>query len=276
MSFPGSVLLGDKEILIQTSTQRLPLGTRGYTNDGRAFRYARCGATALAVGKVMQNMAVDASLDLDQDLATSTLYACAEFQDTDAKAVYIRNADTEVIAADTFKEGYLYLNDELGEGQMVRLKGNEYLDGTINAAAEVEWRVNFADDSRLSATISTATLVGLLQNKYDDVIITTDGCARTGTPLGVTPRAVTATYYFWLQTWGPCVVLVSLAITVGGMLGDDTFTATGTSGALHTPASNTLCYTTGLATFAGHNNLARVLVAAASGQHALVDLTISP
>ena len=270
MSFPGSVLLSDRAVLIQTLTQRLPLGTRGYTQDGRAFRYSRADTTGIAIGKLCQQAAPDASLDADQNLATSTLYACADYQDTNSSAVYLAVSATEVVAADVYKEGYLYINNELGEGQMVRLGSHLAVDGTVSAI----WKMNFEPDSKLSATLSTATLVGLIQNKYDKVIIRPD-TARTGVPLGVTPRAITASYYFWLQTWGPIPCVIVLAGTIGLPLSDDSMTGTGTAGALHKFATSTLAYTTGVENLFGRH-LADVMAPAATTEHCLVDLKLAP
>lgn len=270
MSFPGSVLLSDKDILTQTTTQRLPLGTRGYTADGRSFRYSKAAAVAIAVGKLCQQAAPDESLDADQNLCTSTLYACADYQDTNASAIYIKPAATEVVAANIYKEGYLYINNELGEGQLLRVASHDAVDGTVS----VVWKMNLEKDSKLSATISTASLVGLIQNKYDAVIIRPD-TARTGVPLGVTPRAISASNYFWLQTWGPCACVVILAAGIGLPLSDDSMTGTGTAGALHKFATSTLAYTTGVENLFGRH-LANVMAPAATTEHCLIDLQLAP
>src|SRR3990167_7435707 len=54
MSFPYSVPLTAREVRTSTSVQRAPLGTRGEDADGRVFRYAKNGTTALAKGFLCQ------------------------------------------------------------------------------------------------------------------------------------------------------------------------------------------------------------------------------
>ena len=271
MSFPGSILLTQELIMTQTSTPRHPLGTRGYTKDGKAYRYARAGTVALSVALLMQQSVADASLDADQELCTSTLYAQSEFQSTDAVAIYVKPAATEVVVADFYKEGYLIFNDELGEGQMIEIGGHLALDGTISQI----WKINFADDAMLHTTLSTATEVGLYENKYDRIIVRPD-TARTGIALGITPRAITASYYFWLQTWGPAMCVVVLATTAGDVLTDDSLTGTGTAGAIHKIATST----SALAAGAGHPDLGKVIGNAlgpvATTEYALFDLLLAP
>ena len=53
----------------------------------------------------------------------------------------------------------------------------------------------------------TATATGmfkLVQNPYKGVLVSSDGNGP-GMPMGVTPCAVAASYFFWAQTWGPCL-----------------------------------------------------------------------
>jgi len=215
-------------------------------------------------------MTNDASLDGDQPLATSTLYQ--DNLTTATSVIYLKPAATEVIAAGIFNEGYLYVNDALGEGQMVKIESNPYLDGTV---ADL-WPIYFSPDSRLSATLSTLSEVGLIESKYKDVVISGPDSTYT-LPLGVTVKAVPASHYFWLQTWGPCVVWYNLTAAQGVGVSYDTGTATGTAasvGAVHsigTSTSTDVTKMTAMGKVIGH-----VLAAAASTEHALINLEIEP
>ena len=270
MSFPGNVFITDSEARSQTVTQRLPLGTRGLTPDGRAFRYCKNAATDIAVGKLVCKMDNDISQDNDLYLATSTLYQ--DELTTGTSVIYIKASATEVIAAGVFDEGYLYVNDALGEGQYLIVESNPAVDGTVSRT----WPIYLNPDSRLSATLSTASLVGLLENKYKDVVISGPDSTYT-LPLGVTVRAVTASYYFWLQTWGPCVVWCNLTAADGSPMSYDTGTGTGTAasvGALHvmgTSTSTDVVKMTAMGKIVGH-----ALAIAATTTHALVNLEIEP
>ena len=271
MSFPGSVLLSDAEIRNVTTTKRLPLGTRGYTSDGRAFRYALNSSTAIAIGKLVQQAVPDASMDADLDLCTSTLYANADYQDTNSSAVYIKPAATEVIAANVYQDGYLYVNDNYGEGNYVIVKDHLALDGTVS----VVWKINFRSDSKLGTTLTTLSQVGLIQNKYTEVVVR-PATARTGVPLGVTVRTFTASTYGWLQTWGPAVCHVILAAVAGAPLSDDTMTGTGTAGTIHKIATSTDPAAAGTANMNFGKFIGNALAPVATDEYCLVDLAISP
>ena len=271
MSFPGTVFISDAEARSETSTQRCPLGTRGLTPDGRAFRYCKNAGTAIPVAKLVSKMSNDLSLDLDQDLATSTLYQ--DELSTGSSVIVIKPAATEVIAAGVFDEGYLYVNDLTGEGQYLIIDSNPYLDGTVEAL----FPIYLAPDSRLSATLTTASLVGMIENKYKDVTISGPDATYV-LPLGVTVRAVSASYYFWLQTWGPCMVWTNLVIADGDPVSYDTFTGTGTAASLG--ALHPLCTSTDAITGAKLTALGRVvghaLVIGATTDHTLINLEIEP
>lgn len=271
MSFPGTVYIRDSEARSTSTTQRLPLGTRGLTPDGRAFRYCKNAASSILVGKLVGKMSNDISLDNDNDFCTSTLYQ--DELTTATSVVYVKPAATEVIAAGVFDEGYLYVNDAAGEGQYLIIESNPALDGTVSAI----WPIYLQPDSRLSATLSTASLIGLLENKYKDVVTSGPDATYT-TPLGATVAAVAASVYFWLQTWGPCVVWANLTVADGSVMTYDTFTGTGTAaslGAVHVIGTSTDAITGGKLMPIGRV-VAHALAIAATTTHALVNLEIEP
>ncbi len=271
MSFPGTAYISDAEARSTSSNQKALLGQRGVTPDRRSFVYCKNGSVALLVGKLVGQMTNDASLDADQDLATSTLYQ--DELSTATSVIYVKPVATEVIAADLYKEGYLYVNNELGEGQYLNLAGNDFLDGTVS----VLWPIYLAPDSRLGATLSTATLIGLIENLFKNVVyVGPDTTANQA--LGVTVNSVTASYYFWAQTWGPCVIWHNLAATAGKPVSYDTFSGSGTAaslGAVHAPTSSTATITSDKYSFAPYI-VGTVMAAAATTEHTLINLKISP
>lgn len=205
MGIVGSILLKGKEIYRTTSDKRHPLGTRGYTRDGRVFRYARNGATALAVGKLVQAEAPQASLSDDLSVnAAKTSGSTA-----------INITVTTVTTINAFAEGYFFVNDGAGEGQMVPILSHSSASTGSTLASRMS--IEFADGGLLTTYVSTGKTgttdseVGIVRNPYDKAII----CPATVTsiPLGITPRAVAANYYFWVQTWGPAVAQVNSAGT---------------------------------------------------------------
>lgn len=80
------------------------------------------------------------------------------------------------------------------------------------AASAETCKFTFYD--KINVQIVAGQKAGVIMNPYKLVVqlpITTG----TGFVVGVAPVAVTASYYFWLQTWGMASVLVSGAHTAG-------------------------------------------------------------
>lgn len=204
MSFPGSVLLDQGEIFKPHVTKRFPLGTRGYTRDGRAFRYARAGAAALVPGMLIQAPAVDTEV-VAQEYADSTDWAAPTTNST----VFYLSTDTTIATANFFKDGYFMVTAGSTSnviGQMVQIESHSGAAGAAGATGVV--KVYPYSEERLTAAFTTANTVSIIANPYNNVIVSLDA-APTGIPVGVCPASVTAAYYFWLQTWGMACMRVS-------------------------------------------------------------------
>ena len=275
MSFPGSILLTQGDQYVQTSDKRHPLGTRGYTRDGRVFRYSRAGATALTVGKLMQSAVAHADFKQDKDPATSTAPS------TGSRTVTVQySATATTIAANYFADGYLYVDDGTGEGQLVQLSGNSVPDcTTANTSGNID--VYLREDQYFTVAPTTACEISLTKNKYDYLVIRPAAHAsRTGVPTGVTPRAVTELYYFWLQTWGPCPCITSGTVIIGNPVCDSSCTlgeTSATAGAVHAGDTSTTALTTtpGLSLGVGFK-IGNVMQVGAAGEYSLIDLCLAP
>lgn len=265
MGFPGSVLLNQGDIYQQTSDKRHPLGTRGYTRDGRAFRYARAGGTALAAAKLMCSPI--SSADHDRDCLFSSDY---ETPTTSSTVIYL-STGTSLTTAGYFNDGYFFCNDGTGEGQMVQIKGD---DGATTAAADVFPTFYPYEEDKFTATFDTSSEVGVVKNIYDKVIVRPDS-ARTSLPVGVTPRAVTASYYFWLQTWGPCPCWTVDAVTAGYPVSDDTATSTGSAGYVH-EARSTSTDNSALLWGSGAWRVGDAVVVGAAAEITIINITLAP
>lgn len=199
--FFNSVLLTQGDIYRDLGTvQKYPLGTRGYTRDGRVFRFALNGGVALAVGRLVQSEAVPTFAD-DQTIntagtVTSGATKCALLFSTNV-------ASTGKNTANYYNEGYMFVNDGQGEGQLVRIWKHESF--TSDTAMGVS-TIQFMPGDELTTRVSTASEIGVIANPYQRVIIPAN--AVSGIILGIAPRHVDASDYFWLQTWGPSTCLV--------------------------------------------------------------------
>jgi len=213
----------------------------------------------------MQAEAPQDKISLDINPATAT----APTINTTAFSLALATAET--IAADEFKDGFLFINDGVGAGQMVSLAGNTAV--TTGTALDVYLK----PQARFTVAPTTACEVGVGKNKYDDIIVRPDS-ARTSVPLGVTPRAVTANYYFWLQTWGYAPVKTVGTLTVGCPVSDDTCSSTGTAGAVHTMRTTSTGYApaAGAAHVAQGFEIGNCVIVGASGETSVIDLKISP
>lgn len=200
--FPGSILLSEKNIREETSDKRHPLGTRGYTRDGRVFRYAKAGATNLTIGHMNQTPAAHADFTDGGALllAATTL----------STSITLTITGASITTANCFADGYMMSKDNTGQGQMAMIKSHP-----ITGTAATTCKFNLQEDSTLTAAVTTGTTVfGFWHNLYYDVIVC-PGSAPTGIAVGVNIMGITASYYFWIQTWGPCLVECDAAVVVG-------------------------------------------------------------
>lgn len=179
--------MAEKEIFNPVPGASLPLGARGYSPGGRVFRMAKASGVALTVGKLVRKPENEAGL---QDLVVAAAVAIGGTSFT----LTMNGPGMEL---DDYKDGVAYFNDGPNQGHSYVIVGSSKtamtgtLTVTINAGLEV--------------ALTTSSKATLIKNRYDGVRITEP--APVERVLGVAPVAVTASYYFWLQTGGPAVVL---------------------------------------------------------------------
>ena len=187
----------EKEVYSETFNNReMFLGAIGATPDGRVFRWAYSGGAIGAGERVETSPAVAAD---DQDLAVQAAGAVGDV------TVSITSAAT--IAADLYKDGYLFTNDGAGEGHVYAIKSMPLVTGSATVVVTLR--------EKLREAITTSTLVGFVKNPYKDVIIGT-AASNAGATVGVAPTEVTDNDYFWCQESGVCAVLAGDAAMVIG------------------------------------------------------------
>jgi len=168
------------------------LGELVHSNDGRAFRYCKAGGSALAAGKLQQSSAQDTD-DHNLAIAASAIGATT-----------IVTTGTVTVTANQYADGFAVIADDAGEGYMYKISSHA-------AATAAVVTINLADDIVIALT--TATTVDLVKNPYDGVIIAPTTISSS--PAGVAVKALTASYFGWLQVSGPCSVLIDQTGTVG-------------------------------------------------------------
>ena len=208
-------------MFVSSATQQHPLGTRGYTNDGRAFRYAKAGGADLAAGQVLQSPAITPG-HLALALATSV-------GATTIGSIQVAATCPSLMAANVYAEGFLQISAGVGQGYNYQISSH----AAVSAGATGTF--NLYPEDALVVALGTTTIVALIANKYNGVIqmpVTT----ATGVCVGVAAYVITQTQYGWIQTWGDCPVLMSGA----GALGDPLVGVSATAGGAATATAASL------------------------------------
>lgn len=203
----------------ESATQLFPLGTKAL-NGERVLRYCKNGATALNIAAPLQS-AARIHAEADDDIVVGAASAIGATTVTLTSTANLATAPLST--KDGFKEGYLVVNDEAGEGQLYKIKGHAPASGTSTFVVTLY--------DALTVALTTSSQVGIIQNPYANVIAT--AAVLTGMFVGVPLMAITASYYFWAQTGGPAPVIPQAAIALG------TTVVVGTTAAKADPALNT-------------------------------------
>jgi hypothetical protein len=186
-----------------SSTQKENLGVRRATADGRTFRYALAGASALNPGKMGIAPTVNASL-IHQ---AASAYALG----TTVLTLTVTAPGT-AIAENQFRGGYLQFDNGTSQGHQYVIDGN-----TAVAAAGTSIVVSIKPPGIKDTALTTGSYFSLIPSPWSGI---TESATPTNFPIGVAPVAVTAAYYYWAQTGGIANVLIggTLLPTVGGEL----------------------------------------------------------
>jgi hypothetical protein len=177
----------------ESATQKEELGTLMTTNDGRVFAYALNAAVALAAGKLTQAAAPDSNAH-NEAIAAAAAIGVKTLSVTFGGAV----------VASAYKDGYMHVNDEAGEGHIYGVK--DHAAGTSTVA------VFLKDPIRVALVASTSEITFTKHPQKEVIVLPT---TATSIPVGVPPIAVTASYYFWNQVKGPCALLTDGTIVIG-------------------------------------------------------------
>lgn len=194
-------------IYSDASTIQTELGNLAHTNDGRAFRYVKAGATALVPGKLQQASAEDTT-----NFQNLTITASA------AGATSVVTTTTVTLTANQLAGGLLtVVSGTTGAGQVARISGNTAATGAVTTV--------YLDDALVSATTGTVK-IDMAPNPFNSVVV--NPTTATSAPVGVALYAVTAAYFGWVQVRGASSVLADGTVVVGTEL----VASNGTAGAV--------------------------------------------
>ena len=177
-------------------TELFPLGSR-LLYGNTVYAYGRLAATAVTAGKCVTHAA---SIAHHFDLTPTAGVAAGE------TAISVETAGTD-ITLNQYANGYLYVNDAAGEGQMLRIKSNPAHDHSADPSIVI----TCYDD--LATAITTSSRVTLIPDPRSGQIV--QAATTTGATLGVTVVDMAASAYGWFSVSGPATILTSGTLVVG-------------------------------------------------------------
>ncbi|MBI3231846.1 MAG: hypothetical protein HYZ51_02070 [Candidatus Doudnabacteria bacterium] len=190
----SSPMVVGQQLFTTSADQLHNLGERVETNDGRAYRYCKAGATTLVVGKLQQSAA---ELTNHQNLTP----VAAAIGDTSVTVALGATAAT----ANQYAGGYLVVTLTPGQGQQYKIKSHP--------AAALSTSVVLTLEDPIVVAITTSSRCDLVPNPYSAVVI--NPTTATSSPVGVAIFAITNGQFGWLQVEGPATIVADGAITVG-------------------------------------------------------------
>lgn len=194
-NFDGPLLSASDTWTTSASLQHR-LGMRAQTTDGRVFYYCRNGGVAMVAGSVYQSSAPVAN-----HLALTPAAA-----GIGATQVTITLGATAAIA-NQYGEGYMQVDLTPGNGIMYGVCSHPAIASSGTGV------FTLCPDESIQVALTGSSRVGLIANPYADLIVvpTTATAIVAGVPLVAAPIG----HYCWVQTWGPCPVLINGTPGVG-------------------------------------------------------------
>ena len=177
----------------ESSTQLFPLGSKLEYGD-RKFRYAQIDSAVTSSGLTLENKL---AISNHRDLVVAAASA-------GAKSVTVTLGATEA-TLDYYNEGYLHINDAVGQGQLLRIKDHPAADASATLVLTLY--------DPLITEITTSSKADLISSNYKLVNIA--ATTHVGVIIGVSTIVMAANYYGWIQTSGPCSVLTSGTLVLG-------------------------------------------------------------
>lgn len=194
-SLTSAPLVIGQDLLKDSSTQQMALGTYAETSDGRGFRYAKIGGTSTVAGRIYQAPAEDTTNFQNLTVAVNSV------GDTT-----VTTTSTVTLTANQLAGGTLIIvSATLGSGLIYKIKSHPAVTTAV---------VTFTLEDPISVATTGTVKIDCHPNPYNGVIITPAGSA-TSCPVGVATYVITNAQFGWIQTHGAAPVLSSTAMTVG-------------------------------------------------------------
>ncbi|KKN07497.1 hypothetical protein LCGC14_1066360 [marine sediment metagenome] len=184
-------------LVIETyASQGAPLGEELAVPTDRVYRYTKNGPKPLAAGTILQGPRPNTSHD-------NLTCAAAAVGKTE---ITVTLAAGDPVTINDYKNGYIFINDEAGEGYVYDIVSTP---GAFGEDVTCKFKIK----QQLVVALTTSSQATLIPNIYENV------SRPFGDPwdiiLGVAPVAVPANEYFWCQVRGPAAVLQAGGLFAG-------------------------------------------------------------
>src|SRR3989304_1919971 len=152
--FPNTIRLDEDQSFETFTTEKVPVGTRATTEDGRVYRFVENGATALIVANMLQS----------EVPVTDGLNEVVDTMAAGATVITGVGATGTDIAINALKEGYCFSLTAADLNPCYRIKSNTLLDAGAATGTITLY-------SPLQAAIAAASTISYCKNPYRDVVV---------------------------------------------------------------------------------------------------------
>jgi len=173
------------------------IGTLATTSDGRKFRYARAGASALVAGDMIQAPAQ--LVNHDQLTPSAAAIGATEISVT---------LGATAVTANQYANGWICIDTTPGLGQFLKIQSHPAADASAAVVLTL-----FPEDA-LTVALTSSSRVTLVPNPYS-AVIQTPVTTLTGAAIGAAIYPIAAGEYGWIQSGGPAAVLIAGTPGVG-------------------------------------------------------------
>ena len=187
----------------ESSTAKQRLGTKRELDDGRVFRYAGFTAASITAGALVSKAAAPVDATVASADAALAVAGAREISITIAGAT-----------AGLYTDGFLAVKAGDNIGAMYKVRGNGVTDGIAAG------RAAFSLYDKIAVTwVAASTTVAAWQNSYKSLLINPAVANEAATTqelvMGMTVRAITASYYAWIQTHGIANLVLDIDSAAG-------------------------------------------------------------
>ncbi len=189
----------DNFVYSSSTDQKYALGTILDLEDGRRFRYAKNGGTILFKALMATAAAIETKWESEVQTAKT-----ASAGDTDIPVLITTGSS---LAAHEWDEGWMSIESGLAGaiGDLYKIASH-----TVHATAVT---VTIQDAGGLRTALDSNQVTTIIRNEYMAVIVAA-ATALTGKAVGVPLIDIAISSYGWLQTRGPCPLIVDTGETL--------------------------------------------------------------